>query len=147
MTTKQQLAVKKMVVNGGKITGKEMEEIGYSKAMAKNPKKLMQSPVIENEMTILLHKHNLTLDRALKPISDALDATKVVILGNKEDAFADVIPDLDMRMRASDRVIRLLGKDRPQNQQMDNTDIKEALQGDMDEVELTRAVFKRKDAL
>lgn len=117
---------------------------GYSESMINTPQVVTNSATVQNELAPLLKKHNITLDRALKPISEALDATTVQIIGKGEDAFAEVVADLKTRLAGSDRALKLLNitqsKDAPP---LDNGAIIEALRRG-DEVALRELVFTPK---
>lgn len=77
----------------------------------------LAKPSIREALEPIFAKHNITIDAAIAPIGKALTATKVVIHGNKEDAFAEVVEDLDMQLKGSDRALKLMGigqdKDNP----------------------------------
>lgn len=69
----------------------------------------LTKPSIKSALEPIFAKHNITLEAAIAPIGKALTATKVVIHGNKEDAFAEVVEDLDMQLKGSDRALKLMG--------------------------------------
>lgn len=69
----------------------------------------LTKPVIRQALEPIFEKHNISLETAIAPIGKALTATKVVIHGNKEDAFAEVVEDLDMQLKGSDRALKLMG--------------------------------------
>lgn len=54
-------------------------------------------------------KHNITIDAATKPIADGLVAEKVHIVGNGEQAMADVVPDHAVRLKAASMAFNLMG--------------------------------------
>ena len=70
MTVKQKLVASKLIENGGNIS-KTMEQVGYSKATARNPQKLTNSKGWQE----LLDKF-LPDDKLLKKHDEALEATK-----------------------------------------------------------------------
>lgn len=69
----------------------------------------MNKQNVKDALVPILEKHMISLDSAIAPIGKALTATKVVIHGNKEDAFAEVVEDLDMQLKGSDRALKLMG--------------------------------------
>jgi len=91
--------------------------------------------------------HGLTATKVIKPIVEALEANKSVVMGKDEDAFVDIQPDHSTRLRAAQLAIELLGlkKDlefaQPPNK--DNKALTKALQN-ADEVELQRIIFNKK---
>jgi len=126
-TTKQQNALANPAVRKPKLP---IKQIKYIDALAKGKSKRqagltagaitegaadkygtrMSSNVrVQEALQPKLAKHNITLDTAIAPIGKALVATKVVIHGNKEDAFAEVVEDLDMQLKGSDRALKLMG--------------------------------------
>lgn len=69
----------------------------------------LQKPHVQEALQVALEKHGITLDRAIEPISKALVATKVEIKGNDTDGhFAEVVEDLDMQLKGSDRALKLM---------------------------------------
>lgn len=64
---------------------------------------------IQKELRKQLRKHDITPKRILGIISDAMNATKVVVTGKDEDAFAEVQPDHSTRLRAATMASDLLG--------------------------------------
>lgn len=93
-----------------------------------------------------MQKHGLTAEKVLKPIAEALNANKMVIVGSGDEAFVDVQPDHSIRLKAASMAIELLGFKKTNNAifhaKEDNQAITKALKG-MDEVELQRAVFRK----
>jgi len=69
----------------------------------------LTKPYIKLALEPFFEKHNISLDTAIAPIGKALVATKVVIHGNKEDAFAEEVEDLEMQLKGSDRALKLMG--------------------------------------
>lgn len=109
--------------------------------------RLSTSANVQYVLAKALKKHKLTIDRALATYDEGLKATKTVIIGKGDDAFADQIPDVGLRMSAGDRVLKLHGiTDKPKGQTppSDNSlapAILEAIQsGDIEE--LQRVIFK-----
>ena len=67
----------------------------------------LQKPTIREAIDALMVKHNLTIDSALIPIKKGLSAKKVVQI--EGDYFETEVDDLDMQLKASDRVLKLHG--------------------------------------
>lgn len=55
---------------------------------------------VQEAMAIALEKHNLTADRLAGVVNRSMDATKVVISGTGEEAFAEVQPDYGIQLKA-----------------------------------------------
>ena len=144
MTTKQKTAVKILAENGGNAS-QAMIAAGYSPQTAKTPSKLTNVPEVQNELQRLLKKKGITLDKALQPIADGLEAEKLIAMGKGEDSFIDRIPDMPTRLQASDRALKLLNITSGKEPQFNPQDLTDALNNNVGEVELVSAVFKRKD--
>lgn len=124
MTEREIKYVEARVTGKNKIQSAQHATGTTSKAVATvQANRLEKRPAVKNELAKALKKYHINIDRALKPIDKALDATKVVITGKGDDAFAELIPDYTMQMQASDRALRLLGADKPNNDNTSNTAI------------------------
>jgi len=66
--------------------------------------------MLANHKQRMLDRHNITLSRAIAPISLALDA-KVTIKTEDEDGnvVKKEVADIDTRLKGSDRALKLLG--------------------------------------
>ena len=88
--------------------------------------------------------HGLTATKVIKPIADALEATRLKEV--EGDFFDTGLPDHTIRLKATAMAIELLGlknpKTPPQNKDNNNEELNKALRN-MDEVELQRAVFRK----
>lgn len=157
MRTKQVKALAKIVENKGSISGKELKEIGYSDAIAKNPQVVIQSKSIQEG----LKAHGITPDNVLAPIGKALKAKTIVHIGMRTITDIDgntisepvtmEIDNLELQLRGSEKGMKLLGLDKPDkdpvnpiNPIIDNTALMDAIErGDM--VELQRIIFNKVD--
>lgn len=98
-----------------------------------------------------LAKHQATIDKHARNIGAAMDATKVSITGKGDEAFAEVTPDHMTRLAGGDRLVKLLGLDKPTKETdtpvipaINNEQLLEAIKnGDI--AELQRIVFKKDD--
>lgn len=116
MAQLKQLSKKQIDIVKGKVAGKSGREIG--KQVYPNAKPETQSVMVSREikkdnvqaaLQEAFKKNGITLDAAIEPIGKALKATKIVIHGNKEDAFAEEVEDLDLQLKGSDRALKLMG--------------------------------------
>ena len=147
-TVKQAKIIPKIIKNGGTITGDELIEAGYSKATAHNPKLVLKSKSIQAQLQKALRKHKITIDRAIKPISDGLIAQRTVVVGKGDNAFEVEQIDHGTRLKASAMSLKLLGVDKPPEQPINPLNNAPELAKAMkngDEVELQRIVFNKKD--
>ena len=94
-----------------------------------------------------LRKHGLTATKVIKPIVEALEATRTVVVGSGEEAFADNQPDHATRMRAAQLGIELLGL--KNNKEVLDSDEPSKLFLDAlktnDEIKLQQIVFNKRD--
>lgn len=118
MTVKQQVAVKKVVENGGNVS-KAMKDAGYSPATAKTPQKLTQSKawmqLMEEYLSDddLLQKHKEALN-AVKPIGAQILIDKDGKTISKENEGMIEVPDQVVRLKAVELGYRVKGKLRPE---------------------------------
>lgn len=71
--------------------------------------RMLKNANVQDELAKAFERHGITLDRAVKPISDGLDASKTVIIGKDENAFADEVPDHPTRLKAAGMAFNLMG--------------------------------------
>src|SRR4051812_14320375 len=102
MTTKQKLAIKRIVENRGNVS-KSMREAGYTEATAKNPKNLMSSAKVQSELAAMLEEKGITLGRTLDVVDDALNAEK------QNQYTGELSADHNTRLRAAKMVHDLMG--------------------------------------
>lgn len=69
----------------------------------------LAKPNVQEALAKAFEDNGITLNAAIAPIGKALIATKVVIHGNKDEAFAEVVEDVDLQLKGSDRALRLMG--------------------------------------
>ena len=114
LTIKQKKFVKAYVKTDG--NGQESAKAAYdvkSDAVARSlASENLTKPNVRYAIEQSLIKHGITMDRAIKPISDALDADKISISGQGDQAFAEVTPDHSTRLKASGMALKLMGADK-----------------------------------
>lgn len=98
-----------------KISGKKNKDIAkqlYPNATQKSGEVLVSQQLhrvnVQQALEEAYRKHDLTPDRLVKPISDALDAEKV------NDITGEVTTDHTTRLKAASIGLNLLGANRPQ---------------------------------
>lgn len=64
---------------------------------------------VQDALAEAFEKHGITIDAATKPIADGLKAEKVHIVGSGDEAFADVVPDHSIRLKAAGMAFNLMG--------------------------------------
>ena len=110
----KQLTVKEAKLVKGVAQGKPKyiaaTEAGYSpKSAGMIASETLRKPNVQEALQKELHKQGITLEQAIAPISKALKATKVQIHGNGEEAFAEVVEDIDLQLKGSDRALKIMG--------------------------------------
>ena len=114
LTIKQSKFVNEYVKNDG--NGKKAAQIAYDVAndatAAVIASENLTKPNIKAAIEASLVKHGITLDAAVKPIAEALNAERVVIVGNGDQAMAELVPDHNVRLKASGMAIKLMGADK-----------------------------------
>lgn len=115
---KQKLTVKQAKLVKGRAEGKTILQAANDANYLPNAKdevrrveasKTLQKPYVKEALDIAFKKHGIDLDSAIAPIGKALKATKVQIHGNGEEAFAEVVEDIDLQLKGSDRALKLMG--------------------------------------
>lgn len=116
--SKQKLTVKQAKLVKGRAEGKTILQAANDANYLPNAKdevrrveasKTLQKPYVKEALDIAFKKHGIDLDSAIAPIGKALKATKVQIHGNGEEAFAEVVEDIDLQLKGSDRALKLMG--------------------------------------
>lgn len=69
----------------------------------------MKKPAVQQALAVALEKHGLTPDSIVGVVADGMKAEKVVIIGKDEDAFADVQPDHNVRLKAAGMAANFMG--------------------------------------
>lgn len=96
---------------------------------------------VSNALDKALKKHDITMDKLIKPIGDALTANKLELMdGIYHDSG---IPDHTTRLKASSMGIKLLQDEAPQDIKKPTNIL--SITSDMSDQELAQALFKNKD--
>ena len=112
----KRLTVKQTKLVQGIAQGKTVKVAGQEAGYGTTPEssrviahEVLRNPTVQEALQVALEKNGITLDRAIAPIGKALVATKVLITGKDEDAFAEVVDDIDVQLKGSDRALKLMG--------------------------------------
>lgn len=110
------LTPKQVKIVKGKAEGKPQRDIGlevYPNATPESASVLVSRELkkvnVQQALDAALKKHGITLDHAIAPIGKALNATKILISGQGDQAFAEVVEDIDLQLKGSDRALKLMG--------------------------------------
>lgn len=64
---------------------------------------------VQEELAKAFKRHGIDIDAATKPIADGLKADKVHIVGNGDQAMAEIVPDHSVRLKAAGMAFNLMG--------------------------------------
>ncbi len=105
-------------VVAGKTKRQAAKDAGYGgspETLSVRASSVLKKRNVQDYYAELMAKHEITVERALKPISKALDAKKTVVTGDGDNASYNEVDDLDMQLKGSDRALKLLGVSAPEN--------------------------------
>ena len=110
----KQLTVKEAKLVKGVVQGKPKYkaavEAGYSEKSARSiATETLKKPNIQEALQAELAKQGITLEKIIKPIKDGLEAEKVHIVGNGDQAMAEITPDHATRLKSSQMAQTILG--------------------------------------
>lgn len=118
---KATLSAKEITLIKALVAGKTKSEAGMLATGSTTPQsgatqavRMLKSVNVQEALAVEFERQGISLSRAVKPIADALDAEKVHIVGNGEQAMADVVPDHAVRLKASQMALRLMGAEQQQ---------------------------------
>lgn len=92
---------------------------------------------LQNMLDIQLVKHNITYDRILQNIDDALQATK------QNNFTGEVTADHQTRLKASTMALDLIERQTPKTPQSPQPKLPQNLGAEFDEIELQKAIFRK----
>lgn len=114
LTVKEQKLIKG--VAAGKSQTQAAKDAGYSpKSAHEIASKTLKKVDVQEALQQALVKHGIDLDSAIAPIGKALTATKILITGKDDQAFAEVVEDVDLQLKGSDRALKLMGVSNPES--------------------------------
>jgi len=116
---KKSLTVKEAKLVKAKAQGMTLadayEVAGYAKtnrsSAAVNANKVLKKESVQEALHRELSKQGITLEKIIKPIKDGLEAERVAIVGNGDQAMAEVTPDHSIRLKSSAMAQKLMGLD------------------------------------
>lgn len=114
LTIKEAKLVKAKVE--GKTHAEAYEQAGYSlgknnpdKVARVNASRVLAKPSVQEAFRAELKRQGITIEAVVKPIADGLKAEKVSIVGNGDQAMAEVTPDHTIRLKSSQMAQTLMG--------------------------------------
>ena len=116
MTNKiAKLTVKEAKLVKGIAQGKTKQAAALAAGYGRSPEAasstasdILKKPKVQEALAIALAKHGIDIDSAIAPIGKALSATKVQITGQGDQAFAEIVEDIDLQLKGSDRALKLM---------------------------------------
>lgn len=78
---------------------------------AQNTTKILQKPNVQEALQREMAKQGITIETIVQPVAEALKADKVHIVGNGDQAMADVVPDHSTRLNAVKIASKWMGAD------------------------------------
>ena len=125
---KTKISVKEAKLVKGVASGKTKRQSGIDAGYTGSPEtvqvtvsKALKKANVQEALQEAFVKHGIDIDSAIAPIGKALKATKVVITGNDTDGhFAEVVEDIDLQLKGSDRALKLMGINQEQNNVTNN---------------------------
>lgn len=105
----KKLTVKEAKLVKAKAQGKKhveaWDEAGYSQNSSPetkiaNTRKILSKPSVRDALHAEMAKQGITVETIVRPVADALKADKVHIVGNGDQAMAEIVPDHTTRLNA-----------------------------------------------
>lgn len=84
---------------------------GQPKTVSVTVSQALQKPHVREALQQEMERQGITLEKIVKPIKDGLEAEKVSIVGNGEEAMAEITPDHNIRLKSSQMAQKLIGVD------------------------------------
>lgn len=120
MSKTKKLTIKEAKLVKAKVQGKTMaqaaKEAGYMPNASDETRRreaynITQKPHVKAQLQKELAKQGITLEAIVKPIADGLKAEKVSIVGNGDQAMAEITPDHNVRIKSSQIASKWMGVD------------------------------------
>lgn len=132
LTVKEQKLVQGVAM--GKSQTQAAIDAGYSpKTAAVIASENLKKPNLQEALQAALIKHGITPDRTIQRVSEALDAEKVAIVGNGEQAMAEITPDHTTRLQAVKIANNLMGLGQKQEGNTVNINFNQVIDKDREE--------------
>lgn len=143
MANTPKLTIKEVKLIKALVSGKTMGEAGMLATGSTTPEsgavqagRMLKRVGVQEKLEEAFKTHGITVDAATKPIADGLKADKVHIVGNGEQAMAEVVPDHSIRLKASSMAFNLMGVGRNQEPQGNTYNFVQVSAGDREAFDL-----------
>jgi len=112
LTIKQKKFVKAYVANdgNGRDAAKAVYDVANDNSASQLASENLSKPNVKYAIEKALEKHHITMDAAVKPIADGLQAIKY--FEANDDGSATGQPDHSVRLKASSMALKLMGADK-----------------------------------
>jgi len=84
---------------------------GQPRTVSATVSQVLAKPHVREALQQEMERQGITLEKIVRPIKDGLEAEKVTIVGNGEDAMAEITPDHNIRLKSSQMAQKLIGVD------------------------------------
>lgn len=110
LTIKQTKFVKAYVANdgNGRDAAKAVYDVANDNSASQLASENLSKPNVKYAIEKALEKHHITMDAAVKPIADGLQAERITMT----EHGADVSPDHSVRLKASSMALKLMGAEK-----------------------------------
>lgn len=82
-------------------------------SLGKVANRLSTNVNIQEEIAKAFERKGITIDKAVQPIADGLEATKTIVMGKESnESFVDIVPDHPTRLKAAGMAFNLMGAGR-----------------------------------
>lgn len=109
LTPKEGKFVKAYVASNNKRRAAQVATGASPEVAAVQANRMLKNVNVQEAIQAEMSKQGITLELIVKPIRDGLEAEKVSIVGNGEQAMAEVTPDHSIRLKASSMAQQLIG--------------------------------------
>lgn len=98
----------------GKTRRQAAKDAGYSgtdETVSVVASQTLNKPNVKEQLHKELEKQGITVEAIVKPIADGLKAEKVSVVGNGDQAMAEITPDHNIRIKSSQIASKWMGID------------------------------------
>lgn len=114
--SKPKLTIKEAKLVKATIEGKNQTEAGLAADPNRKPEtarvwanETLQKPTVQEAIQIAMAQQGITPEKIVKPIAEGLEAEKVHIVGNGDQAMAEVVPDHGTRIKSAQIAAQWMG--------------------------------------
>lgn len=109
LSPKEAKFAKAYVATNNKRRAAQMVTGASPEVAAVQANRMLKNVNVQEAIQSEMERQGITLEKIVKPIADGLEAEKVSIVGNGEQAMAEVTPDHGIRLKSSQMAQKLMG--------------------------------------